>query len=91
MDRSPASRALDRAAALLVGGALLSIYAAWVHMRAIVQAYGVICGTGSSALAHCPACYASVSLLAAGAACHLLARAADRAACPIKLRTCRSD
>jgi hypothetical protein len=63
---------------VLIGGALLSAEAAWLHMRAFVQTYGVLCGSG--ALAHCPACDASVGLFAAGAAALFLAHADNPAA-----------
>ena len=70
---------LRQAGTLLIGGALLSAEAAWLHMRSLVQALGEICGSGSGLMAHCPACYASAILLASGAAALVLAQA-DRPA-----------
>jgi hypothetical protein len=72
--------------ALLVGGALVSAEAAWLHMRELVLTTGVICGSGSGAAAHCPACYASVLLFASGAAVLLQARA-DRPTAPLRARS----
>lgn len=86
MDSSHASRAFDRAALALTGGGLLSAYASWLHMRELTQAYGVICGSGFQAAAHCSACFASTSLLALGGVTFILARAADRAAPPSRVR-----
>ena len=69
------ARSLRQSGSLLIGGALLSAEAAWLHMRELVQNYGVICGSSSSVMAHCPACYASVSFLVAGGAALSLAQA----------------
>jgi len=77
---------LIQSGAILIGGALLSAEAAWVHMRELVQTQGVICGSGSGVAAHCPACYASLALLAAGAAALTLAQA-DRPAAPSRARS----
>jgi hypothetical protein len=65
---------------ILIGGAALAAQAAWLHMWALLQTYGVICGAGSASLssgvlAHCPACYVSLTLLVAAAAALVLARA----------------
>ena len=60
------ARTLFQSGVLLIGGSLVFAEAAWLHMRQLVQTYGVICGSGVNAPAHCPACYASLSLLAAG-------------------------
>ena len=65
----------DVARDLRVAGALLATSGAvvaglgWLHMRALVQAYGVICGSGAGEFAHCPACYIGVALMALAAAC----------------------
>ena len=74
MHRTHASRVLNLGGLSLLGGALLSADAAWLHMRALLNTYGVICGAGFGASAHCPACYASAALFAMGGACLLLAR-----------------
>ena len=68
-------RILLQSGVILIGGALLSAEAAWLHMRELVQTLGVICGSGASVMAHCPACYASVSLFASGVAALVLAHA----------------
>jgi len=70
--RTNLSRALSPSGAALLGGGLLSAQAAWLHMRAVVQAYGAICGSGAAP--HCPACNLSVVLFAAGAAALALAQ-----------------
>jgi hypothetical protein len=80
------ARTLRPSGIVLIGGALLSAEAAWLHMRELVQTYGVICGSGSGVLAHCPACYASVTLLAAGAAALILAQV-DCPAAPVRARS----
>jgi len=67
------ARILRQSGILLIGAALVSAEAAWLHMRELMQAAGVICG-GSSAAAHCPACYASALLLATGVAAFVLAQ-----------------
>jgi hypothetical protein len=77
---------LLQSGAILIGGALVSAEAAWLHMRELVQTYGVICGSGSLVMAHCPACYASVSFLVAGAAALILAHA-DRPAALLRARS----
>ncbi len=73
------SRTPLQSGAILIGGALVSAEAAWLHMRELVLTTGAICGSGSSAAAHCPACYASALLFASGVAVLLQARA-DRPA-----------
>ena len=72
MSRSTATRALDRAAFVLLGAALLSAWAAWLHMRDLLRTYGVICGDAFAAAPHCAACYASAALLAMAAGCVLM-------------------
>ncbi len=79
-------RTLLQLGAILVGGALLSAEAAWLHMRELVQTLGVICGSGSSVMAHCPACYASVSLFASGVATLVLAHAEKPALLRVRSR-----
>jgi hypothetical protein len=79
MPTSNITRPALQSGIILIGGALLSGEVAWLHMHELVQTYGVICGSGSSVMAHCAACYASVSFLAAGAAAFILAHA-DRPA-----------
>ncbi|MEO8114858.1 MAG: hypothetical protein ABI655_10775 [Phenylobacterium sp.] len=54
---------------VLVTAAALAAMAASLHMRALAEAYGVICGSGAGGLAHCPACYLAMALLAAGLTC----------------------
>lgn len=49
-----------------LGAAAVSAEIAWLHMRWVAAAYGMICGAG--AVGHCPACPAAVGLLAAGLA-----------------------
>lgn len=66
MSPREASRRLRIAAAVSVMAAGPTAALAWLHMRAVAQAYGVICGSGAGQLAHCPACYVSVALLALG-------------------------
>jgi hypothetical protein len=78
---------LFQSGGILIGGALLCAETAWRHMRELVQTQGVICGSGSGVAAHCPACYASLALLAAGAAA-LIAAQADR---PAALSRARSN
>ena len=60
---------------LLIGAAIVLAEVAWMHMRSLTETYGVICGSGSGALAHCPACPASALLFAAGLAALALPRA----------------
>ncbi|MGZ6018870.1 MAG: hypothetical protein ACXWKN_13860 [Phenylobacterium sp.] len=67
---------------LLIGVAGISAEGAWLHMRDLVQTYGVICGSGSGALAHCPACFVSLAALAAGVSALVLAHAARFAVRP---------
>lgn len=56
-----------RAAGLgLVAAAAASGVVAAAHMRAMTEAYGVICGSGPGPLAHCAACYVAVALGLAG-------------------------
>lgn len=74
-------RTLRQAGILLIAGALLSAEAAWLHMRSLLQTYGMICGSASGVLAHCPACYASAILLGSGAVAFVLAQA-DRPTVP---------
>jgi hypothetical protein len=74
------NRTLLQSGFILIGGALVSAEAAWLHMRELMQTYGAICGSGTGVTAHCPACYASVSFLAAGVAALLLAHARPPAA-----------
>ncbi len=64
MSRTTASRALDHAALLLFGGAVLSAWVAWLHMRDLVGVYGVMCGSAYGAAPHCPPCFPSAALLA---------------------------
>ena len=71
---------------ILTGAALVSAEAAWLHMRELVRTYGAICGSGSGVMAHCPACYASLSFLAAAATAFILAHAKDPAA-PLRRRS----
>lgn len=66
---------LNRAGFALAGGGLVFAEVAWLQMRSLAS-YGVICGGGPLVMAHCPACYASASLLALGVACFVLAKAA---------------
>ena len=73
------ARTLPQLGFMLIGGALLSAEAAWLHMRELLQTSGVICGSASAGMAPCPACYAGVSFFAAGAAAIILAHA-DRPA-----------
>ncbi|RAK52529.1 hypothetical protein [Phenylobacterium deserti] len=61
-----ASRDLTFLGIGLLASAAMSGVLAWLHMRALSQAYGVICGSGGGELAHCPACYAAVGFLASG-------------------------
>lgn len=68
-------RTLLRSAVLLAGAAVAAAEAAWLHMRELAQTYGVICGSGAGVTAHCPACYASVSLFASALALLVLAQA----------------
>jgi hypothetical protein len=70
---------------LLTGGGLLFADVAWLHMRSLALTYGVICGSDAGAAAHCPLCYASVLLLAAGAAAFGLAEAGQRS--PLQVRS----
>jgi hypothetical protein len=65
---------------VLVGAAPLCAEAAWLHMRELVRTTGVICGSGASVVAHCPACYASVVFLASGLAALIAAQAEPLAA-----------
>jgi hypothetical protein len=74
MTESTARRGFFDAGIPLIAGGVVCGEAAWLHMRSLAQAYGVICGAGPDGLAHCPACYASVLLLAAGAAALTQAR-----------------
>jgi hypothetical protein len=74
------ARTILQSGVILISGALLSAEAAWTHMRELVQTTGAICGSSSSVMAHCPACYASVSLFATGAAALFLAHADSPAA-----------
>lgn len=91
MSPKDASRALLGAGIALLAGAALAGVAAGLHMRALMLAYGVICGSGGGALAHCPACYASLSLLSAGlAALALSARLARPAPRPAVARPRRA-
>ncbi len=69
------ARALMQSAVLLIGGSLLFAETAWLHMRQLGQTYGVTCGFAANAPAHCPACYASLSLLVAGVTAFGLAHA----------------
>lgn len=85
-DRTRGRRALRQSGVILIGGALLSAEAAWLHMRELVRTMGVICGSGSGAAAHCPACYASIALLAAGVAA-LTAAHADGPTAPSRARS----
>ena len=82
-------RVLAQSGAILVGLAIAFAGVAWLHMREFVQAYGVICGSDSSVMAHCPACYASLVSFVAGSATLVLARAANAAA-QLKARSIRS-
>lgn len=77
------ARTFLQSSAVLIGGALLSAEAAWLHMRDLGQTYGAVCGSGSGIMAHCPVCYASALLFAAGAAALFLAHA-DRPAAPLR-------
>lgn len=72
MSPNDASRALRSAGIVLLAGAALAGVAAWLHMRAVALAYGVICGGEAGALAHCAACYAALGLLSAGIAALVL-------------------
>lgn len=60
---------------LLIGAGVVFAELAWAHMRSLTQIYGVICGSGSGVLAHCPACAASGALIVAGLAALALPRA----------------
>jgi hypothetical protein len=64
---------LNRAGLVLSGGGLVFAEVAWLQMRSAATS-GVICGGGPLMLAHCPACYASASLLTLGVAAFVLAR-----------------
>jgi hypothetical protein len=80
MSAPTARQSLFQIGIILIGGAALAAQAAWLHMRAVLQTYGVICGfspasPSSGVLAHCPACYVSLALFVAGAAALVLARA----------------
>ena len=59
------SRAVGSA---LLGASAAAAVAAWVHMRATLGLYGVICGSPGGPAAHCPACYVSTLLFVAGLA-----------------------
>ena len=65
MDMTRASDRLALAGGLLVTGGVVAAGAAWLHMRELVETYGVICGAGPGLLAHCPACAISVACHAA--------------------------
>ncbi len=67
------NRTFLQTAVILMGGALLSADAAWLHMRELAHTYGEICGSGFSTLTHCPDCYVSASFLVASVAAVLLA------------------
>lgn len=61
-----ASRDLTIAGAGLIAAAAMAGVLAWLHMQSLAQTYGVICGSGGGALAHCPACYVAVAFLLSG-------------------------
>ncbi len=61
--------AIAGAGAIVAGAALAE--SAWIHMRDLSQAYGVICGVEGGAVTHCAACPFSVALLAVGGLCVL--------------------
>jgi len=63
---------------LLIGAGAVLADLAWLHMRSLNLAYGVICG--GNGLAHCAACPASALLLAAGFGALALPRVHVRAA-----------
>jgi hypothetical protein len=74
MPAKDAAQILRKSGVVLIGAALLSAEAAWLHMRSLARAYGEICGSGAGLLAHCPACYASAALFVSAAAAFVLAQ-----------------
>ena len=85
-----ASRGLSHLGLILIGGAALFAELAFLHMRVLVQSYGVICGSGPGVAAHCPACYASALLLVLGLASLGLARAASVTTLAARVRPTQS-
>jgi hypothetical protein len=69
--------------ALFTGAALTAVLA-WAHMSALHAAYGSICGSDASRLAHCPACYGAVALFLLGLSSLGFAKAAGRQPLPAK-------
>jgi len=69
--------------ASLTGAALMATLA-WAHMSALHAAYGSICGSDASRLAHCPACYGAVALFLLGLSSLGFAQAARRRPLPAK-------
>jgi hypothetical protein len=68
-----AAQILRKSGVVLIGAALLSAEAAWLHMRSLAQAYGEICGSRAGIPAHCPACYASAALFVSAVAAFIRA------------------
>jgi hypothetical protein len=94
MPATNAAQILRKSGVLLIGAALLSAQAAWLHMRGLAQAYGEICGSGAGLLAHCPACYASGALFASAAVSFVLAqsnRSPASRACALSSPSVRSE
>ena len=73
---------LDLSAGLLALGGIASGVVAWLHLRAMVAIYGVICGVGDGDPPHCAACYISLGLFSLAAACFAAAGAAPRDRAP---------
>ncbi len=65
----------------MTGAALM----AWAQMSAFHAAYGFVCGSQAGLLAHCPACYVPVALLASGLSS--LAHAASARRRVLRVRT----
>jgi hypothetical protein len=85
-----AAQILRKSGVVLIGAALLSAEAAWLHMRSLAHGYGEICGSRAGILAHCPACYASAALFVSAVAAFIRAPPDRSSVNPIPRRFSRN-